>query len=129
MGLLKISHWLGGIAATSAIVGLAVTNPNSTAYETYATEQLSEFLLTQFCEGDMPEALSQMVAEQCEPLLVNNQEQIRQLISEHTSRANYGVFSIYQTQFAIAGLAILPAYEFKTLGIGKHFFTYKAGQM
>jgi hypothetical protein len=129
VGLLRITNWVGGIALAAGIGGLATTNPDQAAYETYATAQLSDYLSTTICEGNISPALSQLLQEQCDTLLTDNQDQIRQLISSRTVRANYAVFSLYYTQFAIPGVAILPAYEFQTLGIANQFFTYKAGRM
>ena len=128
MGLLKISNCLGGAVLGSVIVGLAVTNPDQDAYESYATEQMATYLASEVCDGELSSALGQLLRDKCSTLVSDNQEQFIQIVSDNTVRSNYIIMSSYRTRFEVPGLSLLPVYEFKTVGIGQRFFTYQAGE-
>lgn len=123
----SVRNWVGGVVLAGTAAGLALTNPEPSAYEQYATSRLSDYLAVNLCD-DIPPNLNQVLQNQCRSLLENNQTQVRQLIANHTTRSNYGLFSLYRTRLEAPGLPLLPSYEFETLGIGRSFFTYRAGK-
>jgi Domain of unknown function (DUF4359) len=132
MGLLKVRNWVGGILLVGVVGGLAATNPSQSEYEAYATQEVAAYLRSTIC-NEIPPTLQSILQNRCATLMENNRteihSQVGQLVSNHTTRTNCILFSLYQTQLKVPGLKMLPAYEFKTLGIGRHFFTYRAGQM
>lgn len=101
-------------------IAAAVTNPQPSAYEDYATEQLSAYLRDNVCT-QAPESFG--LRKQCVSLIESNQSEVSQLVAESTQRQNFWVFSLYQTDLAVTPL--LPAYHFETVGAFKTFYTYK----
>ncbi|MEM9163721.1 MAG: DUF4359 domain-containing protein [Cyanobacteria bacterium P01_F01_bin.4] len=125
MGLLKKAS---GIALAAGGVALAVTNPGPSDYETFAINQLTQYVSSTVCE-EIPGNLNQVLQNPCAKLLDNNSEEVRQLVREQTHRSNFVLFSLYKTRLAVPGLDTLPAYEVKALGMGRNFFIYQAGQV
>jgi hypothetical protein len=118
----------------SAVVGLGgamvVTNPNQTAYDDYATGELTTYLKSQgnnLCD-DAPGFLQDLLQNRCESLISSvldgNQSRITSLISQNTDRKNYYVLSLYHTELSIH--ESLPSYEFDTVGVFNRFYTYRA---
>ncbi|MEL6321297.1 MAG: DUF4359 domain-containing protein, partial [Cyanobacteria bacterium J06626_14] len=80
-----------------------------------------------------------VLGDACGTLLSNNQDWIRDMVSEGTQRRNYVVLSLYTTDLS-AGDVIervlppafsfsadnLPGYHFETVGVFQQFFTYEA---
>jgi hypothetical protein len=126
----------GILAAIAAIfglvgVGMAVTNPNQAAYETFATEQLTVYLQDNVCKK-VPVGFN--LNQQCRSALRSNQDQLRQLISESTKRQNFGLFSLYTTDLSIDSWlpaylsASLPSYHIETAAAFQNFYIYQAKQ-
>ena len=123
---LKVSAYLLGAALVGVGVAMALTNPNQAAYNNYATEQLTQYFKANACT-QAPNVLGNVLQEQCADLLDNNQTEVRQFIAQNTDRENFGVFSIYKTDLAIAELGpLLPSYHFETIGLFQTFYIYKA---
>jgi hypothetical protein len=131
----SIGIWIG-LAIAAAGIGMAATNPGEAAYDEYATARLSEYLNREVCP-DAPDVLGIDLEDLCADLVEDNQDDLREIISDNTQRSNYGVLSLYQTNLSAHRLLpaeirsflppqLLPAYRFKTVGILGNFVTYEA---
>lgn len=123
MKSLKFGIPVIGIALAGLGVAMVVTNPGQSAYNDYATAQLTDYLKENAC-NKAPSVLGNFLQAQCAALLDDNQDQIEQFIAESTRRQNYLILSVYQTDLAIS--EFLPAYHFETVGVFQRFYTYKA---
>ncbi|MBF2034522.1 MAG: DUF4359 domain-containing protein [Leptolyngbyaceae cyanobacterium T60_A2020_046] len=119
---------LGIVALAGGAGALVATNPSPDAYEAYATARATVFVEQEVCSG-IPENIQAIFGGGCAELVQNAQPQIQGLIREQTERLNLGLLSIYRTDFQVPELAMLPAYEVETVGIGGHFFTYRATEL
>jgi hypothetical protein len=100
---------------------LAVTNPDQATYESFATTQLVDYLSQEVC-SDTVQTLG--LNRDCKNLLRSNQTLIRRLIARQTQRQNFLFFSIYRTDLEI--MALLPTYQFETVGGLGQFHVYKS---
>ncbi|MBF2098779.1 MAG: DUF4359 domain-containing protein [Gloeomargaritaceae cyanobacterium C42_A2020_066] len=100
--------------------GLAVTNPGSAAYITFATQTLSQELCPRLPEIiDAPQELGSflsLLTESCPTLLKNLDPQVRTFLQERTERRNLIIASLYTTQ--------LFGSRYTTLGIARQFFLF-----
>lgn len=110
---------------TAAFVGLstvlAMGNPRPQAYETFATQQLIQYVSDNVC-ADAPTVLD--LQNECRTQLRSRQSDIQQLIATQTQRQNFLIFSIYQTNLSVSSM--LPSYRVQTLGLFHHFYIVKA---
>lgn len=106
---------LGGI--------LAATNPSPQDYESFATQQLADYLKVKVCP-EVP-ALFNLQTE-CNRLVGSNQEVLRQLIAENTRQTNFLIFSFYTTNLSVA--SFLPSYRVETIGVFRQFHIIRAEQ-
>jgi hypothetical protein len=113
IGLGVVVAGLGGV--------LAMTNPNPTAYETFATNKLADYLSTKLCGN---EAKKLGLQQDCEDTLRSGRVPLRRFITRQTDRQNFLFFSIYTTQLEISPL--LPSYRFETVGGLGQFYVYKS---
>ncbi|GAB4458907.1 MAG: hypothetical protein OHK0037_03350 [Elainellaceae cyanobacterium] len=131
----SIGIWIG-LAIAAVGIGMAATNPGEAAYNEYATARLSDYLNREVCPNT-DDILGIDLKDACTDLISENQDELRELISENTRRSNYGVLSLYQTNLSAHGLLpaevrsflppqLLPAYQFKTAGLFGNFVTYEA---
>jgi hypothetical protein len=116
--------WKHGVAAAGVgalMVSSALTNPSRPAYETYATEQVSGFLLQEVCRKNLhvPQILQQALLQGCKSLSQGGKTELQQFIHQHTERYNFGLLSLYTTE--------LPGYQLRTLGLWGHFFILSLG--
>ena len=128
-----------GIGAIGGAIALLVTNPKQEAYEDYAVTQLQAQLDKDLCQ-DAPAFLENA----CSSLVSNNDGFLKATVSASTTRRNYYVLSIYETdlnpmdaidQVLPKGLSLsignaegIPAYHAETVGILGQFITYEAKQ-
>ncbi|MGK7892925.1 MAG: DUF4359 domain-containing protein [Xenococcus sp. (in: cyanobacteria)] len=98
---------------------LVITNPGQGNYEEYAAEKLNIYLKQDVC----PE-ITQKLSNPCRILVDFARPQLNLAITSQTQRKNFILFSIYETNLSIP--SALPDYNFETLGILDHFYTYCA---
>ena len=130
-----------GFGLVGGAIALLVTNPKQDAYEDYAVAQLQTQLDTNWC-NEAPEFLESA----CTSLINNSDGLLKSTVSASTTRRNYYVLSIYETDLdpmnaieqvpfdqVLPGLSLsignadgLPAYHAKTVGIFGQFITYQA---
>lgn len=123
---LKIGVYLLGIMVIGLGVAMSLTNPNQTAYDKFATQQLTQYLKKNAC-SEAPKVLGIFLGDECESLLDKNQDDIKTFISKHTERQNYLILSVYQTDLALQDFGpLLPSYHFETIGVFGNFYIYEA---
>lgn len=122
----KLITGVGGVGLLGFSGFMALTNPGQRDYEAYATEQLTSYLKENVCT-QVSQELQGLLESYCKSLVDTGQPQLRQLIAEQTTRHNFLLFSIYQTQLSLP--SPIPGYEFQTLGMFQQFYTYEAEQI
>lgn len=128
---LKVFGYVVGAAIVGIGAAMAVTNPDQTAYDEFATRQLTAYLDEQFCDN-APGFLGNTLQEQCKAFLDGNQSEIRAIIASNTERQNYFLFSIYKTNLSAEELLppilsdAVPSYHFETVGLFQSFQIYRA---
>lgn len=123
---LKIGVYLLGMMVLGLGAAMAFTNPNQSAYDEFATEQLTQYLKDNACT-EAPRVLGNFLGDECESLLDKNQDDIKAFISQRTERQNYWILSIYQTDLALREFGpLLPSYHFETVGVLGNFYIYEA---
>jgi hypothetical protein len=125
MKLIKIAGMtLMGILA--GIAGLmTITNPGRGDYERYAVEKLSTYLKDDVCnKAQGNKDVRPFLRNSCKTLVDTGRPQIQQIIAINTTRQNFLLFSIYQTELSLP--APISGYQFATVGVGQNFFTYQA---
>ncbi len=101
---------------------LGLTNPDPAAYEIYAVEQAGNLAKEQCTQA--PAGLGILIQGPCRATVEAYLPQLRPLLAATTTRQNLILFSIYRSNISI------PAANFnakvESIGIGNHFFIYKA---
>lgn len=100
---------------------MALTNPDRSAYETVAVDRIGEIAKDQ-CDR-APAGLGVFLKEPCQAAIVAYKPQLRLLLTEHTSRQNWVIFSIYRSDISIPAANLNAQVE--TIGIFDRFFIYK----
>jgi len=105
--LMKLAR-LGGIVLGVVLGGIAgillTTNPNRQDYEQYASQRF----LRGYCK---------MLVDTGHPFL-------QEAIATHTTRKNFVIFSVYQTELWFP--PPLPSYHFSTVGFLNKLYIYEA---
>ena len=100
---------------------MALTNPDRSAYEAYAIEQIGE-LAKERCNL-APAELGVAIQAPCRAAIESFKPRLIPLLAATTTRQNSIFFSIYKSDISI------PAVNFHTkvesIGIFNNFFTYK----
>lgn len=120
-----IVNYIAAAAVGGLAVAMLVTNPQQSDYEAYAVQQLTAYLKSEVCT-QVPKAFETFVRRNCSRLVDSSRSQMQQIIAHTTRRQNFVLFSIYHTDLLISPL--IPAYNFKTVGIFANFYTYAAEQ-
>jgi hypothetical protein len=102
-------------------IGLTLTNPNRTAYETYATEQITELAKEQ-CDRVLIEYEGSLQSP-CRMAIEVFKPELRPLIAAHTRRQNWYLVSIYRSEIAIPGVKFNVVVE--SVGVLNNFYTYQ----
>lgn len=108
-----------GIAILGLGGAMAMTNPKDSAYEEYATEQLTQYVDENVC------AEAGFLKEQCTRLLESGRSTLKQEIAKQTEKQNWFIFTIYQTELSVSFLPFVPSYHVETLGAFNSFHIYK----
>ncbi len=103
---------LGGI--------LLFTNPHQKKYEEFASAQLSLYAKENLCQANSS-GIDQVIKSQvCHMMVETGKGQLPRVIRETTTRNNYFILSIYDTN--------LYLYKFRTIGIFNNFYVLSADQ-
>ena len=126
MTSLKLNLSIGSIALIGLGILLSLTNPGQKSYEKYASQTLNVYLKENVCTKLPPEIIT-LLQSHCHSLVDTIGPQLSQIIARQTTRQNFILFSIYQTDLSIP--ASLPDYQIKTIGVLKQFYTYDSEQL
>jgi len=100
---------------------LAATNPQQNKYEQFASEQLTLYAKENICQATSP-GIDQVIRSQmCHMMVETGKAQIPRVVRETTTRNNYFLFSIYDTN--------LYFYKFRTIGIFNNFYVLDIDQL
>jgi hypothetical protein len=104
---------LGGI--------MALTNPDRSAYEVYAVEQLVNLARNQ-CDR-APSGFRAVLQGPCRAAIESIKPQLGPMLAAATTRQNYILFSIYRSDISIPSANFNAQIE--SIGILNSFYTYK----
>lgn len=119
----------GGVVLGTMVAGigavLLTTNPDRQDYEQYATRALTTYLKEGACDKarSNPE-IRALLRGYCKVLVDTGRPFLQEAISAGTTRQNFLIFSVYQTELSFP--APVPSYQFSTIAVGRKFFTYEA---
>jgi len=103
---------------------LLVSNPSQRAYENYASSNLSIYIKNSVCDqGEVQDFL----ASHCKSLVDISRPQLEEFIANKTTRTNFLLFSIYETNLSL--FEPLPDYRFHTVGLLQYFYTYNKEEL
>ncbi|MGF1536337.1 MAG: DUF4359 domain-containing protein [Elainellaceae cyanobacterium] len=135
--MIKIASLVAVGIIAAAAAALAIGNPDQEAYEIYAAERLSEQLEKSLCRK-VPVFLNEV----CASVLNDQDDWLAEIIEAQTTRRNFVLFSIYETDLPAeaalervlpANLSLevdgLPVYHVESVGVLNQFFTYQAQQV
>ena len=123
---LKLSLGICGIALTGFGILLFLTNPGQKDYERYASHALNRYLKENACT-QLPPEINALLKSHCHSLVDTFRPQLAQIIDRQTTRQNFVLFSVYQTDLSIP--SALPDYQVKTIGVFKHFYIYESEEL
>ncbi len=127
--MIKLHPWqsstlIGSLAVIGMGTIMTLSNPQRSAYETYAARQVSLYVQNNACDK-APNTFGNFIEEQCSNLAKFSQPYFKPLVNLSTRRHNYIFFSIYETQLPLN--SYLPTYSTKTIGFLNLFWTYETG--
>ncbi|NJR52328.1 MAG: DUF4359 domain-containing protein [Leptolyngbyaceae cyanobacterium CSU_1_3] len=123
---MKMVSVVAGILGVGVLVGvgLAVTNPEQSAFEEFAVQRIRD----DACK-EMPLGL----AQQCPQFVDDNKVELKKIVTQSTERRDFLIFSYYETNLSVRSiipqlslLPGLPAYRFETVGLFGKFYIYEA---
>lgn len=116
---IKTAVSVGGLAIVGLGIGMAVTNPQPSAYNSFAAKKLAQYLQEKVCD-DVPNLLQQ----QCRNFANAGQDRFKKIAADTTERQNFVFLSIYETDISMP--PGMPSYHFSTVGIFNQFYIYEA---
>lgn len=122
----KLGLGIGSMALTGLGVLLLLTNPGQKDYEKYASQALNVYLKENACTR-LPSGISALLQSHCHSLVDTFRPQLAQMIDRQTTRQNFLLFSVYQTDLSIP--SNLPDYQVKTIGVFKQFYIYESEEL
>ena len=125
MEVLRLLTVVGGTALVSTGTCLMMTNPGQHDYESYATDALTVYLKQEVC-SQAPGEFGGFLRSHCKTLVDTGKPHIQKVIANQTIRQNYLLFSIYETELFLP--SPVPSYQFETIGVFRHFYTYQADE-
>jgi uncharacterized protein YceK len=111
------------LAGVSAV--MLTANPDRKAYEQYAARELTTYLKAGVCDRAQAQLdLQALLRGYCKMLVDTGRPFLQEAIASGTTRKNFLIFSIYQTELSFA--TPLPSYQFSTIAVLKTFYLYEA---
>jgi hypothetical protein len=122
MSVMSWTFALGEVVLVGVGILMVITNPEQKAYEKYATQQIDNYVKENVCSQLSP-GLSNVLEGQCHAMLDVARPQLQETIAKQTTRQNFLLFSVYQTELSLP-FSMLD-YNFYTLGFCQNFFVYQ----
>ncbi|MFN7198054.1 MAG: DUF4359 domain-containing protein [bacterium] len=120
LGGMVLGVVLGGIAGI-----LLTTNPNRQDYEQYASQRLTSYLKDNVCaRAQASLEVQALLRGYCKMLVDTGHPFLQEAITTNTSRKNFLIFSVYQTELSFP--PPLPSYQFSTVGFLNKLYIYEA---
>jgi uncharacterized protein YceK len=123
MRVMSLTFGLGEVALVGLGIFMTSTNPPEKAYENYAVQQIDTYLKENFC-SELPKGLDNVLKGQCHTMLDVARPQLGKKIAQATTRQNFLLFSVYQTQLSLPFSEL--DYNFSTVAFCQNFFVYEA---
>ena len=120
---------LGGIVLGVVLGGIAgillTTNPNRQDYEQYASQRLTSYLKDNVCaRAQASLEVQALLRGYCKMLVDTGHPFLQEAITTNTSRKNFLIFSVYQTELSFP--PPLPSYQFSSVGFLNKLYIYEA---
>jgi len=120
LGGMVLGVVFGGIAGI-----LLTTNPNRQDYEQYASQRLTSYLKDNVCaRAQASIEVQALLRGYCKMLVDTGHPFLQEAITTNTSRKNFLIFSVYQTELSFP--PPLPSYQFSTVGFLNKLYIYEA---
>ncbi|GBE75494.1 hypothetical protein myaer87_27210 [Microcystis aeruginosa NIES-87] len=120
LGGMVLGVVLGGIAGI-----LLTTNPNRQDYEQYASQRLTSYLKDNVCaRAQASPEVQALLRGYCKMLVDTGHPFLQEAITTNTSRKNFLIFSVYQTELSFP--PPLPSYQFSSVGFLNKLYIYEA---
>lgn len=110
----------GGFFLIMGII-LTLTNPNSTKYEKFATEELVRYAKENICPAQSSNLEEMIKSQVCNLIVDTGKNKIPHLIASNTKRNNYLLLSLYTTNLYI--------YQFETIAVFNNFYVINAQKL
>lgn len=102
-----VSRWLAvALLGSGLVAGLVITNPGPAAFADYGGGRLTALLVKELCNQDGLTGMLRLFIRHCPALILSQRQVLGTLVQAHSSRRNYGLFSIYHTELDLG--ALLP---------------------
>lgn len=120
-----------GLAAAAGL-GLLLSNPDESEFETFAADQLVTVAVEELCGDNGLPLLARLVVRDCPRLIQSQRALLGKLALSGTQRRNFGLFSLYRTD--LGGQAVLPdwsipRYRALTLAVAGRFLLLPGGRI
>jgi Domain of unknown function (DUF4359) len=115
-----MKRWQIVFLGTIGLCGLGLTNPDRSAYETYAVDRIADLAIDRCNQVD---GFGVVLQGPCRAAIAAYKSQLLPILAATTTRQNWGLFSIYRSDIAIPTVNFNVRVE--SIGIFNNFFTYK----
>ncbi len=120
---------LGGVVVGVVLGGIAgillTTKPNRQDYEQYASQRLTSYLRDNVCARAQASLdVQPLLRGYCKMLVDTGQPFLQEAIASKTTRKNFLIFSVYQTELWFP--PPLPSYHFSSVGFLNKLYIYEA---
>ncbi len=120
------------------VAGLVATNPEPAAFADYGGGRLSSLLTKELCTHNGMGGLLRLYIHHCPALILSQRSVLGSLVRAHSTRRNFGLFSVYRTHLDLAALLPglrhipdlrLPRYEATTLAGAGQFLLIESREL
>ncbi|MFN9630371.1 MAG: DUF4359 domain-containing protein [Cyanobacteriota bacterium] len=117
------------------VAGLVATNPDPDAFADYGGGRLTSLLTKELCTQAGLGGLLRLTLHHCPALIHSQRGVLGSLVRAHSTRRNFGLFSVYRTHLDLAALVPglrhipdlrLPRYEATTLAGAGQFLVIES---
>jgi hypothetical protein len=129
LSALRPGWCVAALLASLGGAGLVFTNPGPDQFETFASDQLVDVIEAEVCRGSVLPSLVRLALRDCPRLIQAQRRAIGAQVGRHTLRRNFGVMSVYRTEFGGAALMgwALPRFTATVVGGAGQLVIVQAG--